>query len=88
MLLYGLRGFTHGWAHTLTVLSPEGASAVDRGIGTPGGVRVDARPGRLCCYHEQRRGALDRLIAEFAIEVVDKHRWDAIKAHHGARVLG
>jgi hypothetical protein len=44
MKLYGLKGFTHGWARVLTVMSAQGASgALDRLIESHG-IIVLAKP--------------------------------------------
>lgn len=87
MVLYGLRGFTHGWGIVLTVMSPEGVSAIlieiepGEDIAVQGGVRS------LVQYHEKRRGALDRLIERYGIVVLPKADWDRKKAEFGDRIL-
>jgi hypothetical protein len=87
MILYGLRGFTHNGGRTLTVMSPEGASAALAATAVGAGVATQAGPGQLTYYLERRRGALRELIAAHGIVVLDKPAWDAKKAEFGPGVL-
>jgi len=86
MKLYGLMGFTHGWAKTLTVMSPAGRTAALARIAAGPDVEVVAGPDRFTRYHERRAGALAALVARYAIEVLDKPAWDAEKAALGAAI--
>ena len=86
MTLYGLMGFTHGWAKTLTVMSPAGRSAALAHIEAGPDLEVVAGEGRLTRYREKRRGALAALVARYSIEVLDKRAWDAKKAALGAAI--
>ena len=79
MKIYGLHGITHGWAHVLTVMSPEGARAAIDYMTNTDGLIVDAGPSRLTRYLEKRNGALQRLIDAYAIQVLSKKDWDALK---------
>lgn len=83
MIIYGLLGFTHGWARVLTVMSPEGATAAAAYIAAGGDVEVNAGEGRLTQYFEKRAGALDRLVAAHGIVVLSKVEWDARKTELG-----
>ncbi len=92
MTLYGLPGFTHNGAKTLTVMGPEGAGAAlaasplgDDVVVQAGAAQTGA--GQLTHYLEKRRGALQRLIAAHGIVVLDKPAWDAKKAELGPAVL-
>lgn len=87
MTLYGLRGFTHNGAKTLTVMSPAGATAARGAIAAGDDVLVQAGPGQLTLYLEKRRGALQRLIAAHGIVVLDKPAWDAKKTELGPAIL-
>jgi hypothetical protein len=87
MILYGLMGFTHNGGRTLTVMSPEGASAALAAIAAGAGLAIQAGPGQLTYYLERRRGALRELIAAHGIVVLDKPAWDAKKAEIGPGVL-
>ena len=83
MTIYGLLGFTHGWARVLTVMSPEGATAALAHVVAGADVQVSAGAGRLTQYFEKRDGALDRLIAAHGIVVLSKEEWTARKAELG-----
>ncbi len=87
MILYGLLGFTHNGGRTLTVISPEGASAALAAVEAGDDVVVQAGPGQLTYYLEKRRGALQELIAAHGIVVLDKPAWAAKKAELGAIVF-
>ena len=87
MILYGLLGFTHNGGRTLTVMTPEGASAALAAIAAGAGVAARAGPGQLTYYLEKRRGALRELIAAHEIIVLDKPTWDAKKAELGPDVF-
>ena len=78
MTLYGLLGFTHNGAKTLTVMGAAIAPGDD--------VTVQAGAGKLTHYMEKRRGALQDLIAAHGIVVLDKPAWDATKAELGPAV--
>ncbi len=88
MIIYGLLGFTHGWARVLTVMSPEGATAARAHVAAGDGVQVNAGEGRLTQYLEKRSGALDRLIECHGIVVLSKDQWDARKAELGDAIRG
>jgi hypothetical protein len=79
MKIYGLRGVTHGAAHVLTVMSPEGASAALAHMTDTDDLIVNSGDGRLTQYLEKRRGALARLIDTYGIEVLSKPEWDRRK---------
>lgn len=84
--IYGLRGFTHGWANILTVMSPAGAKETMRSLGQPEGVVAAFREGALPRFREQRPGALDRLIESHGIVLLEKPEWDAKKEELGAAI--
>ena len=86
MVIYGLYGFTHGWARVLTVMSPDGAAAAANQIVPGDDVETVAGGGRLTQYIEKREGALARLVAANGISVLDKPAWDAKKSALGDRV--
>lgn len=83
-LLYGLMGFTHGWARVLTVMSPAGATTAMRKIGKADGVITAFREGELPRFQEQRAGALRRLVESQGIVLLDKADWDTKKAELGS----
>jgi len=87
MKIYGLKGITHGWARVLTVMGPDGASALLARIEVAEDVSVTAVEGRLTQYIERRKGGLDRLIAANGIILLSKAEWDAKKAELGAVIL-
>lgn len=88
MTIYGLLGFTHGWARVLTVMSPEGATAAHAHVVAGADVQVNAGEGRLTQYFEKRSGALDRLIESHGIVVLSKDQWDTRKTELGDAVRG
>ena len=79
MKIYGLLGITHGTAHVLTVMSPEGARAALEHMPQTDDLIVTAGHGRLTHYLEKRDGALQRLIDAYGIEVLSKPEWDRRK---------
>jgi len=83
MVIYGLRGFTHGWGIILTVMSPEGDSAVRARIVPGPDIVATEGDGQLTQYQGKTRGALERLIEANGIIVLDKAAWDAKKAELG-----
>jgi len=84
--LYGLYGFTHGWARILTVMSPQGASAIVAAVPGNSDVILHSGEGRLPRYQERRTGALERLAATHAIEILTRAEWDARKAELGESI--
>ena len=86
MTLYGLRGFTHGAAKVLTVMSPAGVTAALEFVDAGDDVAVYAAPERLTQYHGKRSGALERLIETYDITVLSKAQWDAAKAELGEAI--
>jgi hypothetical protein len=79
MKIYGLLGITHGTAHVLTVMSPDGARAALHHITHTDDLIVNAGDGRLTQYLEKRNGALQRLIDTYEVEVLTKAQWDRRK---------
>lgn len=79
MKIYGLFGITHGAAHVLTVMSPQGAHAALEHMTHTDDLIVNAGDGRLTQYLEKRDGALQRLIETYDIEVLSKAQWDRRK---------
>lgn len=82
-VLFGLYGFSHGWARILTIMSPQGASATIAAVKPGDGTHLQAGNGRLPQYHERREGALDRLTEEFGIAILTKAEWDSKKSELG-----
>jgi len=87
MELYGLFGFTHGWGRLLTVMSPQGTSAAVSHIDPGSGCRQDGGGDRLPQYFQQQSGALEALVKDYGIVVLDKSTWDAKKAELGDRIF-
>ena len=79
MKIYGLLGITHGAAHVLTVMSPEGARAALEHLTRTDDLIVNAGDGRLTQYLEKRSGALQRLIDSYDVQVLSKTEWDRRK---------
>jgi len=87
MKLYGFKTFTHGWQYVLTVISPNGAQAALTYIEHDDETGVEAREGHLTRYYEKRDGALDRLIARYDIQMLERTEWDQLKTELGDRIL-
>ncbi len=88
MTIYGLLGFTHGWARVLTVMCSAGTAAARAHVAAGDDVQVNAGEDRLTQYFEKRSGALDRLIESHGIVVLSKDQWDARKADLGDAIRG
>ena len=84
--LFGLYGFTHGWARILTVMSPQGASTVLRAVPGNEDVIVQSGDDQLPRYQEKRDGALLSLVNAHGIEILTKTEWDAQKAKLGEKI--
>ncbi len=85
-VIYGLYGFTHGWARILTVMCPAGSIAADEHIDAGEGVERIGGKRRLTQYMEKREGALARMVEANGIIVLDKPEWDAKKRELGDRI--
>lgn len=83
LALYGLMGFTHGWARVLTLMSPAGRRAILERLEVGEEATLEAAPGGLPRLIERRGGGLDRLVAANAIVLLAKPEWDAKKAELG-----
>lgn len=84
--LFGLYGFTHGWARVLTVMSPSGTAAVLHAVPGNEDVAVQSGEGLLTRYHEKHPAALERLAREHGIIILTKSEWDARKAKLGEKI--
>ena len=83
MKFWGLRGYTHGGAYVLTVMTAEGAAAALAAIRVNDDVHLEHQPETLPRFHERAAGGIDRLVAENEIELLDLPRWQAKKAELG-----
>ena len=79
MTLYGLYGFTHGWARVLTIMSPAGAEAVRKALIGAENVEVAAGSGGPVLVQERREGALARLVEVLDIAVLTREEWRETK---------
>ena len=68
-------------------MSPAGATATIAAIGQPAGVIRYGGEGALPIYHEQRSGALRRLIDEKGVVLLSKTEWDDKKALLGENIF-
>jgi len=75
MILYGLRGITHGWGRLLSVMSPQGAHAVLAHVDPGPNIETVAQEGQPVQYHQGRDGALDELVTRYAIVELDQAAW-------------
>ncbi len=75
MILYGLRGITHGWGRLISVMSPSGAQAVLDHLETGPELQVVAQKGQPVQVHQIRDGALDELVARYGIVELDQAAW-------------
>ncbi len=86
MILYGLKGFTHGGGYLMTLMSPQGVSAIlEALVLDPAELRLE-QTGGLPQVHEIVDGALDRLIAARGITVLEFPAWQARKDELGAAI--
>jgi hypothetical protein len=67
-------------------MSPRGASAALAHMQRTDDVMVNAVSGRLTQYLEQRRGALERLIALYDIELLSNEEWNRRKDTLGDKI--
>lgn len=88
LTIYGLWGFTHGWAKVITVMSPLGASAILEVIKPDDSILVYARPGTLTQYHSGSRSALRALAQKYSIIMLSKPEWDTCKTELGDAIWG
>ena len=84
--IYALRGFTHGWAPSLTLMSPDGATTLHARIEAGNDLIVHAAPGCLVQLLEKRDGAFTRFMENHAVQLLDKSEWDRRKAMLGADI--
>lgn len=86
MILYGLKGFTHGGGLLLTLMSPEGRSAmIEALVLDPAELRLE-QTGGLAQVHEIADGGLDRLVAAHGILLLDFAAWQARKMELGVAI--
>lgn len=86
MILYGLKGFTHGGGYLLTLMSPQGRRAIVEALDLEAAeLRLEQTAG-LPQVHEIAEGALDRLVAAHGIVVLDFSAWQARKAELGGAI--
>ncbi len=87
MIVYGLKGFSHGGATLLTVMSPEGRSACLAALDfDPAEIHL-VDHGALPQYHESLDGALDRFAARHGIEMLDFHGWQVRREDLGTAIF-
>ena len=79
MTIYGLLGFTHGWARVMTIMSPEGSERALALLGEPEDIAIQVGEGALPRLYEKRGGALQRLVEAHGIEVLERPQWEARK---------
>ena len=80
MKIYGLLGFTHGWARIMTIMSPEGSERALAALGQPPDIAIQAGEGdALPRLFEKRGGALQRLVESHGIELLERPEWEARK---------
>ena len=84
MILYGLRGVSHGASFLITVMSPDGVrAAIDALDYDPREIRTEFYPGILPRYHEKVAGGIERFVARHGVAVLDFRAWTAKKAELG-----
>ena len=83
MTIYGLYGFTHGWARVLTVMSPAGAAALLEALAGAADVEVVGGSGRPIQVYEKRQGGLARLVEALEIEILSHEEWRTAKSKLG-----
>jgi len=86
MRFWGLRGYTHGGAHVLTVMAAEGAGAALATLQTNDDVHLEHQPGTLPRFHERADGGIARLVGENGIELLELPQWQAKKEELGEAI--
>ena len=86
MILFGLKGYSHGATNLVTVMTPDGIAAAKALDFDPDDIRTEFYPGMLPQYHEKRAGGLARFIDQHAIEILDFKAWTAKKGELGEAV--
>ena len=87
MTIYGLYGITHGGGYLLTLMSPDGASAILRHVAPGRDLTIHTAKGALPQYHAGRSGALERLVEAYGIAVLTRDEWLEKKAELGESAL-
>lgn len=87
MILYGLRGYSHGATNLVSIMSPDGKSAVEAKLDFDASeIRTEFYPEAMPQFHEIAAGGLDRFIARHSIIVLEFKAWTATKAKLGNTV--
>ncbi|MGY8995601.1 MAG: hypothetical protein ACKVH7_04085 [Alphaproteobacteria bacterium] len=87
MILYGLRGYSHGATNLVSVMSPDGKSAVEANLDfDPGEIRTEFYPEAMPQFHETVAGGLDRFIGCHGIIVLEFKAWTTRKEELGEAV--
>ncbi len=87
MILYGLRGISHGGTYLVSVMSPDGKSTVEANLDfDPKEIRTEFYPDMMPQYHEMVDGGLDRFVTRHGIVVLDFKAWAARKTELGEAV--
>ena len=82
--IYGLWVFQHHSANRiLTVMSDVGVTALRAHMTDTTGLEVRGGPARFTQYVEQLDSALDRLIENYEIQILDLSAWTAKKLEFG-----
>ncbi len=85
--LYGLRGWCHGAAFLITVMSPSGTEKVVETLQyDPDDLRIEWYAGGLPRYLEKRRGGISRLVEKYGICVLGYREWTSVKAKLGSTI--
>ena len=85
MEFFGHLGWSHGGARVITLMSPQGKTAVLDRLGRQGGgyFLLFAGAGQLPHYQVRQDGSLERLVEAHGIVILDFEEWTAKKAELG-----
>lgn len=78
--------FSHGWGRILTVMSPQGTSAIIESVQPGDGIRLVCREGALPQFHEIGADALERLVQDYEITVLNRDEWQRRKEELGPAI--
>lgn len=80
MALYGLYGFTHGWAQVLNVMDERLDLDIARRVVANEGIDIHDSAGPILRVYEKRSGALAAFIEANEVRIVEREEWDRVKA--------
>ena len=84
---YGIRTFSHGGQYVLTVMTADGAAQLIDVLTQYDGLDRVVDTGQPLRFRERTDGAIDALVARYAIRMVGHEAWRDLRAHLGDRAV-